>query len=83
VVSLWPKATEFGFANEERRSVSSTVTVSDCHLERPIFSRMISLDHPEVLEEEWSRSRDVLAGEDGWSAARIEEEVSSRRRAVK
>jgi len=44
--------------------------------ERPIFSRMISLDHPEVLEEGMVFALETYwPAKDGWSAARIEEEV--------
>jgi peptidase M24-like protein len=48
----------------------------DLRLERPILSRMISLDHPEVLEEGMVFALETYwPAKDGWSAARIEEEV--------
>lgn len=44
--------------------------------ERPIFSRMISFDHPEVLEEGMVFALETYwPAKDGWSAARIEEEL--------
>ncbi len=44
--------------------------------ERPIFSRMISFDHPEVLEEGMVFALETYwPAADGWSASRIEEEV--------
>jgi Xaa-Pro aminopeptidase len=44
--------------------------------EKPIFSRLVSLDHPEVLEEGMVFALETYwPASDGWSAARIEEEV--------
>jgi Xaa-Pro dipeptidase len=44
--------------------------------EKPIFSRLVSLDHPEVLEEGMLFALETYwPAADGWSAARIEEEV--------
>ena len=77
VVSLWPKATEFGFANEEAAfGLQYGHGIGLSIWERPIFSRMISLDHPEVLEEGMVFALETYwPAKDGWSAARIEEEV--------
>ena len=77
VVSLWPKATEFGFANEEAAfGLQYGHGIGLSIWERPIFSRMISLDHPEVLEEGMVFALETFwPAKDGWSAARIEEEV--------
>src|ERR1019366_1122549 len=76
VVSLWPKATEFGFANEEAAfGLQYGHGIGLSIWERPIFSRMISLDHPEVLEEGMVFALETYwPAKDGWSAARIEEE---------
>jgi pyruvate/2-oxoglutarate/acetoin dehydrogenase E1 component len=42
----------------------------------PIFSRLVSLDHPEVLEEGMVFALETYwPASDGWSAARIEEEI--------
>jgi Xaa-Pro aminopeptidase len=77
VVSLWPKATDFGFANEEAAfGLQYGHGIGLSIWERPIFSRMISLDHPEVLEEGMVFALETYwPAKDGWSAARIEEEV--------
>jgi Xaa-Pro aminopeptidase len=77
VVSLWPKATEFGFANEEAAfGLQYGHGIGLSIWERPIFSRMVSLDHPEVLEEGMVFALETFwPARDGWSAARIEEEV--------
>jgi Xaa-Pro aminopeptidase len=77
VVSLWPKATEFGFANEEAAfGLQYGHGIGLSIWERPIFSRMISLDHPEVLEEGMVFALETYwPAKDAWSAARIEEEV--------
>jgi Xaa-Pro aminopeptidase len=77
VVSLWPKATEFGFANEEAAfGLQYGHGIGLSIWERPIFSRMISLEHPEVLEEGMVFALETYwPAKDGWSAARIEEEL--------
>ncbi|MHB1969673.1 MAG: M24 family metallopeptidase, partial [Acidimicrobiales bacterium] len=52
VVATWPRAEEFGFANEEAAfGLQYGHGVGLSIWERPIFSRMISLEHPETLEE--------------------------------
>jgi Xaa-Pro aminopeptidase len=44
--------------------------------EKPIFSRLVSLDHPEVLEEGMVFALETYwPAKDGWGAARIEEEL--------
>ena len=77
VVSLWPTAQEFGFPDEEAAfALQYGHGVGLAIWEKPIFSRLVSLDHPEVLEEGMVFALETYwpAG-DGWSAARIEEEV--------
>ncbi|HSN02434.1 MAG TPA: Xaa-Pro peptidase family protein [Acidimicrobiales bacterium] len=77
VVAVWPKAEEFGFASEEAAfGLQYGHGVGLSIWERPIFSRMISFDHPEVLEEGMVFALETYwPAKDGWSAARIEEEV--------
>ncbi|WP_374975737.1 M24 family metallopeptidase [Microbacterium trichothecenolyticum] len=77
IVSVWPTAQEFGFGDEEEAfALQYGHGVGLSIWEKPIFSRLTSLDHPEVLQE-----GNVFALEtywpsaDGWGAARIEEEV--------
>ena len=77
VVKLWPKAEEFGFANEEAAfALQYGHGVGLSIWEKPIFSRLVSLDHPEVIEEGMVFALETYwPASDGWSAARIEEEV--------
>jgi Xaa-Pro aminopeptidase len=77
VVKLWPKAEEFGFANEEAAfALQYGHGVGLSIWEKPIFSRMVSLDHPEVIEEGMVFALETYwPASDGWSAARLEEEV--------
>ncbi len=77
IVELWPRAEEFGFANEEAAfALQYGHGVGLSIWEKPIFSRLVSLDHPEVLEEGMVFALETYwPASDGWSAARIEEEV--------
>jgi Xaa-Pro aminopeptidase len=77
IASLWPTAEEFGFANEEAAfALQYGHGVGLAIWEKPIFSRLVSLDHPEVLEEGMVFALETYwPASDGWSAARIEEEV--------
>jgi Xaa-Pro aminopeptidase len=77
IVSLWPTAQDFGFADEEAAfALQYGHGVGLSIWEKPIFSRLVSLDHPETLEEGMVFALETYwPGGDGWSAARIEEEV--------
>jgi len=77
IVSLWPKAEEFGFENEEEAfALQYGHGVGISVWEKPIFSRLTSLDHPEVIEEGNVFALETYwPAKDGWSAARIEEEL--------
>jgi len=77
VVKLWPKAEEFGFANEEAAfALQYGHGIGLSIWEKPIFSRLVSLDHPEVIEEGMVFALETYwPASDGWSAARLEEEV--------
>ncbi|MFI5339924.1 MAG: M24 family metallopeptidase [Candidatus Methylomirabilales bacterium] len=77
VVRLWPKAEEFGFANEEAAfALQYGHGVGLAIWEKPIFSRLVSLDHPEVIEENMVFALETFwPASDGWSAARIEEQL--------
>ncbi|GIF62067.1 aminopeptidase [Asanoa ishikariensis] len=77
IVSLWPRAEEFGFPNEEAAfALQYGHGVGLSIWEKPIFSRLVSLDHPEVLEEGMVFALETYwPAKDGWGAARIEEEV--------
>jgi Xaa-Pro aminopeptidase len=77
VVKLWPKAEEFGFANEEAAfALQYGHGVGLSIWEKPIFSRLVSLEHPEIIEEGMVFALETYwPASDGWSAARLEEEV--------
>ncbi len=77
IVEVWPKATEFGFPDELAAfALQFGHGVGLSIWEKPIFSRLVSLDHPEVLEEGMVFALETYwPASDGWSAARIEEEL--------
>ncbi len=77
IVSVWPRAEEFGFPDEEAAfALQYGHGVGLSIWEKPIFSRLVSLDHPEVLTEGMVFALETYwPAADGWSAARIEEEV--------
>ncbi len=77
IVSLWPTAQEFGFPDEEAAfALQYGHGVGLSIWEKPIFSRLVSLDHPEVLQEGMVFALETYwPSADGWGAARIEEEV--------
>ena len=77
IASVWPKAQEFGFANEEDAfALQYGHGIGLAIWEKPVISRLVSLEHScEIkpgmvfaLETFWPST-------DGWSAARIEEEI--------
>src|ERR1700678_1948878 len=77
IASVWPKATDFGFPNEESAfALQYGHGIGLAIWEKPVISRLVSLEHPcEIktgmvfaLETFWPST-------DGWSAARIEEEI--------
>src|SRR6266542_723335 len=74
IVAVWPRATEFGFANEEAAfALQYGHGVGLSIWEKPIFSRLVSLDHPETLETGMVFALETYwPAADGWSAARIE-----------
>jgi Xaa-Pro dipeptidase len=77
IVEVWPRATEFGFPDELAAfALQYGHGVGLSIWEKPIFSRLVSLDHPEVLEEGMVFALETFwPAADGWSAARIEEEM--------
>src|SRR5437016_6444371 len=77
IVKLWPKAEEFGFPNEEAAfALQYGHGVGLSIWEKPIFSRLVSLDHPEVLEEGMVFALETYwPSADGVGAARTEEEL--------
>jgi Xaa-Pro aminopeptidase len=77
VVSIWPEAHEFGFPDEEAAfALQYGHGVGLSIWEKPIFSRLVSFDHPETIEEGMVFALETFwPAEDGWSAARIEEQL--------
>jgi len=77
VVKLWPKAQDFGFPNEEAAfALQYGHGVGLAIWEKPVFSRLVSLDHPEVIQEGMVFALETFwPATDGWSAARIEEQL--------
>src|SRR2546425_2963960 len=77
VVKVWPRAQEFGFPDEEAAfALQFGHGVGLSIWEKPIFSRLVSLDHPEVIEEGMVFALETFwPAADGWSAARIEEQL--------
>jgi Xaa-Pro dipeptidase len=77
IVSVWPTAAEFGFGDEMAAfALQYGHGVGLSIWEKPIFSRLVSLDHPETLHEGMVFALETYwPASDGWSAARIEEEV--------
>jgi Xaa-Pro aminopeptidase len=77
VVETFPEAREFGFPDEEAAfALQYGHGVGLSIWEKPIFSRLVSFDHPEVIEEGMVFALETFwPAADGWSAARIEEQL--------
>ncbi len=77
VASVWPKAQEFGFPNEEAAfALQYGHGVGLAIWERPVISRLVSLDHPYTLEPGMVFALETFwPSKDGFGAARIEEEI--------
>ena len=77
IARIFPKAEEFGFADE-----MEAFALQFCHglgvalHERPIVSRLVSLENPQEIKEGMVFALETYCpATDGYSAARIEEEV--------
>ena len=77
VVSIWPKAQDFGFADEEAAfALQYGHGIGLSIWEKPVFSRLISYDDPQVIEKGMVFALETFwPASDGWSAARIEEQL--------
>jgi Xaa-Pro aminopeptidase len=77
IVQVWPTAQEFGFADEEAAfALQYGHGVGLSIWERPIFSRLTSIENPETLEVGQVFALETYwPADDGWGAARIEEEL--------
>src|SRR5207237_1907578 len=77
VAAHWPKAEEYGFSSEmEAFGLQFGHGLGMALHERPIISRLNSLDHPVEIKEGMVFALETYCpASDGYSAARIEEEV--------
>ena len=77
IAALWPKAPEFGFANEmEAFGLQFGHGLGLALHERPIISRLVSFENPFELQEGMVFALETYCpAADGNGAARIEEEV--------
>jgi Xaa-Pro dipeptidase len=77
IASVWPKAQDFGFPDELSAFGLQFGHGLGLNLhERPIISRVVSMDHPTVIKEGMVFALETYCpAKDGYSAARIEEEV--------
>jgi Xaa-Pro aminopeptidase len=77
VVAIWPEAKEFGFPDEEAAfALQYGHGVGLSIWEKPIFSRLVSFDYPETIQEGMVFALETFwPASDGWSAARIEEQL--------
>jgi Xaa-Pro aminopeptidase len=77
IVATWPRAQEFGFPDEEACfGLQYGHGVGLSIWEQPVMSRLVSLDHPVALEPGMVFAlENFWPAADGWSAARIEEEI--------
>jgi Xaa-Pro aminopeptidase len=77
IARVWPRAEEFGFENEmEAFGLQFGHGLGLALHERPIISRLNSLEHPVELQEGMVFALETYCpAADGYSAARIEEEI--------
>lgn len=77
IAAVWPKAQEFGFPDEEACfALQYGHGIGLAIWEKPVISRLVSLDHPCRIESGMVFALETFwPSTDGWSAARIEEEI--------
>ena len=77
IAAVWPKAEEFGFADEmEAFALQFGHGLGVALHERPIISRLVSFDDPREIREGMVFALETYCpAKDGHSAARIEEEI--------
>jgi Xaa-Pro aminopeptidase len=77
IASVWPKAQEFGFPSEESAfALQMGHGIGLAIWEKPMISRLVSLEHPHEIKPGMVFALETFwPSKDGWSAARIEEEV--------
>jgi len=77
VAAVWPTAKEFGFPDEEAAfALQMGHGIGLAIWEKPMISRLVSLDHPHEIKAGMVFALETFwPSTDGWSAARIEEEI--------
>lgn len=77
IAETFPRAEEFGFPDEEAAfALQYGHGIGLSIWEKPVFSRLVSFDYPEVIEEGMVFALETFwPATDGWSAARIEEQL--------
>src|SRR5579863_5890693 len=77
IASVWPKAQEFGFPNEESCfGLQYGHGIGLAIWEKPVISRLVSLEHSYQIQPGMVFALETFwPSKDGWSAARIEEEI--------
>jgi Xaa-Pro aminopeptidase len=77
VAAVWPKAQEFGFPDEEAAfALQMGHGIGLAIWEKPMISRLVSLEHPHEIKPGMVFALETFwPATDGWSAARIEEEI--------
>jgi len=77
IAAVWPRAQEFGFPNEEAAfALQMGHGIGLAIWEKPMISRLVSHDHPHEIKPGMVFALETFwPSTDGWSAARIEEEI--------
>jgi Xaa-Pro aminopeptidase len=77
IAAVWPRAQDFGFPNEEAAfALQYGHGIGLAIWEKPVISRLVSLDHPQEIKPGMVFALETFwPSKDGWSAARIEEEI--------
>ena len=77
IAAVWPKAEEFGFPNEEAAfALQYGHGIGLAIWEKPVISKLVSENHPCQIKPGMVFALETFwPSKDGWSAARIEEEI--------
>jgi Xaa-Pro aminopeptidase len=77
IAAVWPKADEFGFPNEEAAfALQYGHGIGLAIWEKPVISKLVSEKHPYEIKAGMVFALETFwPSKDGWSAARIEEEI--------
>ena len=77
IAAVWPRAKDFGFPDEEACfALQYGHGIGLAIWEKPVISRLVSRDHPHEIKPGMVFALETFwPSTDGWSAARIEEEI--------